>query len=107
MGKELIKELNIVFKKNKWKLLPENNEYSSFDKLEIGRWFKVIFDNVLYIERTYIPYEKYVTNFTIKQLDNFVVEVTKDICLKYGLREIVFGGNDYNLIKIKENFINY
>ena len=82
---DLIKELNITFKKRKWKLLPEDNLYFIKD-----RWAIIIIVDVLYIDRSYIPYEKHTDNYTIKQLDEYVVDLIKNICLKYDIKRIVF-----------------
>ena len=88
-----IKELNIAFKKRDWKLLPENNKYAAGEV----RYFNVIhMDNSLYLHRCYIPYEKHLNKYTFKELDQYVVDLIKDICLKYGIVGIVFGNYDTN-----------
>ena len=78
--KKIIQELNIVFKQRGWKLLPENIIDDDY------YWDILILDiTSLCIDRSYIPYEKYLNKFTIEQLDSYVVEFLKSICKKYNI----------------------
>lgn len=99
--KKLIQELNQIFEKRGWKLLPEDNGTDIDGRFTYGKcWIVVIKHDILNIDRTFIPYNKYKNSFTLKELDKYVIEYIKPFCKKHKIEEVVFGGigGDYNHI---------
>jgi len=98
---QIIKELNIIFKKRGWGLLPEDN--SVFGPPYWGVY--VLRNSELYLSRVDFPYKEHLNKYSIKQLDNYIVEFIKHICEKYRITGVHFGSMiknkwDINIIKL-------
>ena len=89
---QIIKELNVIFYKRGWKLLPPDNIYQNDSELT---WYKVILSDV-YLDRSFIPYKKHLNKFTIEELDNYVVEFINPVCKKYKIDNIHFADEGKN-----------
>ena len=85
----IIQELNEIFSKRRWDLLPLNNEYDdgiSTRNPEL-MWVNVIRDLIhVDLHRDELNYDKHREDFTKNELDLFVVEFIKPICLKYNIK---------------------
>ena len=100
---EILTELNKVYKRRGWKLLSMDNEF----KYKNDIWVIVYNDDILYIIRNHIPYNKHLNDFTIEELDEYVMEYIKHVCIKYGIISIwfldsydLYNRKNKNIIKI-------
>ena len=91
-SKKIIQELNIIFEKRGWELLPEDNKYRS-----MMTWNRINLQEQLYLDSERLSYEKHLNKYTKEELDEYVMEYIEPVCKKYGITHIHI---DYRETKI-------
>ena len=99
MDKNLMSDLNTLFKEKKWTLIPEDNQFreneswSGYvyinDHLHIDRRWMGYGTNLPYLNINFFP-------FSLIELDNFVMEFILPICIKYGVERVIFSNDGFD-----------
>ena len=85
---KVIKELNVIFKEKRWKLLPEDNTY----RCSYAGY--VIFDNQLVLLRETLNYNGHRPKYSTEELDDFIMEFILPICKKYDISSVFFNHDE-------------